>query len=198
MTADTKTINVYSERVSDYQELSSSAAENCNLQKFIDKLPVGANVFDIGAGPGHDAAQMAKAGLSVVALEPTPEFADLIEKQGIKVQRRTFSEIDEIEYFDAAWASFSLLHAKRVELPAHLKRIADSLKKGGRFVLGMKTGHGEFRDSLGRFYSYYTKDELTRLLENAGFVVENCKEGKAQGLAGNKEPYVVIEATLKT
>lgn len=198
MTADTKTIDVYRERVSDYQDLTAEATDYRNLQNFIDRLPAGSRVFDIGAGPGHDAVQMSEAGLTVVALEPTPEFADLIEKQGIRVQRKTFSEIDEVKYFDGAWASFSLLHAKRADMPLHLEQIAQALKPGSPFVLGMKTGSGEIRDDLGRFYSYYTVNELTELLQDAGFTVEATNEGVARGLAGNKDPYVIIEAVLKT
>lgn len=196
MTADARTIEAYSQRVSDYQEMVDSPSDYRNLQKFIDSLPDGARVFDIGAGPGHDALRMTKAGLNVTALEPTPEFADLIEKHGIRVQRKTFSGINEINYFDGAWASFSLLHARRTDLPNHLNQIAVALKPGGQFVLGMKTGSGETRDRFGRFYCYYAKHELIGLLQDAGFIFQDSKEGSARGLAGDREPYVIINAEL--
>lgn len=196
MTADTKTIEAYSQRVSDYQDVIDGSSDYRNLKAFIDGLPDGARVFDIGAGPGHDAVQMTEAGLDVTALEPTPEFADLIENQGIRVQRKTFSGINEEDYFDGVWASFSLLHATRTELPVHLKQIAHALKPGGLFVLGMKTGSGETRDKFGRFYSYYTRNELSGLLQDAGFTVQSSSEGSARGLAGSKEPYVIINAVL--
>ena len=141
---------------------------------------------------------MSDAGLSVVALEPTPEFAELIEQLGIEVQRKTFADIDELAKYDGAWASFSLLHAKRTDMPSYLQKIANALKPAGLFVIGMKTGSGEARDKLGRFYCYYTIDELRELLITAGFVVKRCTEGSARGLAGNKDPYVIIDAVLES
>ena len=195
MTADTKTIDVYRHRVADYQEMTADAEDYRNLDKFIEMLPNGGRVLDIGAGPGHDAKIMAKAGLNVVALEPTPEFADLIEKEGIEVKRKTFADINEVQLYDGAWASFSLLHAKREDMPSYLVKIATALKADGLFVLGMKTGHGERRDKLGRFYSYYSVDDLVLLLQEAGFKTLAIKQGSARGLAGDIDPYVVIEAT---
>lgn len=196
MTADPKTLAVYSQRIADYQEMTTGTQDYRNLGDFINSLPAGGSVYDIGAGPGQDAKVMKDAGLSVVALEPTPEFADLIEQHGIEVQRKTFAQIDEVAQYDGAWASFSLLHAKRVDLPSCLQKIATALKPGGLFVIGMKVGSGETRDKLGRFYSYYSTDELKELLSAAGFIVKRCTEGAARGLAGSKDPYVVIDSVL--
>lgn len=196
MTADPKTLAVYSERTAEYQEMTGGTQDYRNLDDFIENLPAGGIVYDIGAGPGHDAKIMSDAGLSVVALEPTPEFADLIEHLGIEVQRKTFADINEVAKYDGAWASFSLLHAKRADMPSYLQKIATALKPAGLFVIGMKTGSGERRDKLGRFYCYYTTDELQELLSAAGFVVTRCTEGAARGLAGNKDSYVIIDAVL--
>ena len=64
----------------------------------------------------------------------------------------------------------------------------------GIFHLGMKVGTGEKRDALGRFYTYYSVEELTEILVTAGFTLDYKKEGKEMGLAGEVEPFVMIKA----
>ncbi len=58
----------------------------------------------------------------------------------------------------------------------------------------MKLGAGEKRDSLGRFYTYYSVVELTEILTNSGFMLDYKKEGEELGLSGDVEPFVMIRA----
>jgi len=198
MVTDEKTIQAYREKFSEYEQLTSDVTDFRNLNKFIDALPHGALVYDLGAGPGHDALQMQQAGLSVVALEPTEEFANLMERNGITVERQSFSDISAVNRFDGVWASFSLLHAERGVFPELLILIARALKTRGLFTLAMKTGEGEARDKLGRFYTYYQRDELLQLLRDAGFEPGEIINGAAMGLAGEKEPYIIVASRLHT
>ena len=74
------------------------------------------------------------------------------------------------------------------------ERIVEALKPGGRFHIAVKTGTGEERDNLGRFYTYYTEQELTGLLEDAGLTVIDRREGCDRGLSGKKEPWIALVA----
>lgn len=195
MSKDNKTIEVYREKFDDYRNLTSTA-DFSMLNKFISHFSAGDKIYDVGAGPGHDAERMQQAGLTVVALEPTAEFADLIEERGICVERNTFSDIDAIKTYDGVWANFSLLHATRTDFVKHLGQIACALKPNGLFVMAMKTGTGEKRDDLGRFYSYYQIEELQQLLEDSGFRVKETHTGSGVGLAGVDDPYVTIWSQL--
>ena len=76
----------------------------------------------------------------------------------------------------------------------HRARIAAALKPGGRFHIGVKTGTGSARDSLGRFYTYYTEDELTGLLQDAGLTVFDRAEGTDPGLSGVPEHWICLAA----
>ena len=58
----------------------------------------------------------------------------------------------------------------------------------------MKEGVGERRDKLGRFYSYYSENELRRLVEAAGLKVDSVEKGKEAGLAGEVEPWIIMVA----
>jgi hypothetical protein len=58
----------------------------------------------------------------------------------------------------------------------------------------MKLGTGEQRDTIGRFYAYYTQAELTNHLKTAGFSVNRFGTGQSKGLAGFPEPWIIITA----
>ena len=58
----------------------------------------------------------------------------------------------------------------------------------------MKLGTGEQRDAIGRFYTFYSEDELRDHLERAGFTVASSREGADKGLAGTVDPFLIIQA----
>ena len=89
---------------------------------------------------------------------------------------------------------FSLLHAPRADLPRHLAAIRAALLPGGIAHVAMKLGTGEGRDRLGRFYTYLGRDELAELLTAAGLALLGERQGEEIGLAGQMEPYIVMDA----
>ncbi len=194
MSADRETLDVYEAQAGDYAARFGEEKKRPDLDALIGDLTKGADVLDLGAGPGNGAAYLAGAGLNVIALEPTEAFARMIEAKGIPVRRETFSDLTDIAAFDAIVANFSLLHAPRAAMPDHLAAIRRALKPGGIFLIGLKTGTGEERDAIGRFYTYYSIPELTGLLETAGFTIDTLREGTSEGLAGTEAPFVVMRA----
>lgn len=193
MSTDQETLDAYEAAAERYAEMAKGA-EKPELDALIDALGPGAKVLDLGCGPGADMARMATHGLEPVGLDPTPAFVQFGKEAGLDVRLGSFSDLDDTACYDAVWASFSLLHAPRDAFPGHLKRIHQALRPGGRFVLGMKTGTGEERDKLGRFYTYYTVPELAQALQAAGFSLAEIREGREPGLAGSVDPFAVITA----
>lgn len=196
MSTDRETLAAYAARIDDYRNMASESAQRNEFRDaFIAALPTDARVLDLGCGPGHDAAAMADAGLDVIAMDASPEMIAVASAiAGLTTRLASFADLSDVAAFDGVWASFSLLHAPRAEFPAHLGNIFRALKPGGLFMIGMKTGIGEARDALGRYYTYYEVKELTDLLQAAGFNVTTSKEGRAKGLAGPSEPFVVMTA----
>ena len=75
--SDAKTLQVYAQKADDYAKMIAPIAkEDSQLSAFIDALPAGGAVLDLGCGPGHFAARMAAAGLKVVAFDPVPEMIE--------------------------------------------------------------------------------------------------------------------------
>ena len=195
MTADRETLEVYGRKAADYVAMANRERNDRPLDAFIKSLPAQARVLDLGCGPGSAAARMAKAGMQVDAWDATPEMAALAREQfGLEVRVATFDELDADAVYDGVYANFSLLHAPRSEMPGHLDRIAKALTAHGLLHIGLKTGVGERRDSLGRFYAYYEESELAGLLDTAGFEILSRATGTEAGLDGVEAPWIVVRA----
>jgi SAM-dependent methyltransferase len=195
MTADSQTLGVYAEKAEDYANRFATGRPDPRLRDFIESLPTGGRVLDLGCGPGRAAAAMKEAGLQVDAWDASPEMAALAQERfGVAVRVAGFDELDASETYDGVYANFSLLHAPKAEMPGHLARIARALKPGGFLHLGLKAGTGEKRDSLGRFYAYYEDDEITGLLSDVGISVLTRATGAEAGLGGTVDPWIILKA----
>lgn len=195
--ADRETLAVYAERAADYAAKFGNAPDR-PLTAFMERLEPGARVLDLGCGTGNSAAALARAGFETVAWDASAEMVDIARRaHGVEAEVRAFDDLDAEHEFGGIWANFSLLHAPKAEMPAHLARIHRALKPGGIFHLGLKTGEGERRDALGRFYAYYTDAELTELLEEAGFTVKSRNFGAEEGLDGTVAPWIIVLAEAR-
>jgi SAM-dependent methyltransferase len=194
VSTDAETLKVYAANADRYGALATSESEARSLAAFLDRLADGAHVLDLGCGPGHHAAVMMARVFRVSAWDACPEFVADARARGVEAELRSFDDLTGQAVYDAVWASFSLLHAQRADLTRHLAAIGLSLRPGGHLFLGMKTGTGEGRDRLGRFYTYVTRPELEGLVADAGFRVLDVSEDAAPGLAGTTDPYILMTA----
>ncbi|TYB80020.1 class I SAM-dependent DNA methyltransferase [Maritimibacter fusiformis] len=193
MTADHETLLVYETRAHDYAELVGRAAAP-GFADFVAALPQGGHVLDLGCGPGDSARRFLDAGFSVDAVDAVPAMVSRARELGVPARQATFDQIDTLDTYDGIWANFSLLHAPRATFPGHLARLHRALKPGGRLHIGMKLGTGEARDRLGRFYTYYSEDELMRHLTKAGFTPTTTHHGAGTGLDGTRSPWIWVQA----
>ncbi|WP_417589185.1 class I SAM-dependent methyltransferase [Pararhodobacter oceanensis] len=192
-TGDAETLAVYQARAEDYARMIEDAAPDADLQAFIARLPVGATVLDLGCGPGAASAVMLAAGLEVDPVDATPAMVELARAcTGNRARLATFDDLIAHAAYDGVWANFSLLHAPRADLPRYLSAIRAALTEGGVFHIGMKLGAGEERDDLGRFYSYYSRDELAGLLAAAGLEILSEEIRTEAGLSGKPAAGITI------
>lgn len=192
--ADARTLSVYAAKAGDYARLVASDKPGRALLAFIDALPEGGRVLDLGCGVGDAAASMKAAGLEVEAWDASPEMAEIAQGRGVKVDIRTFDTLDAVDEYDGIHANFSLLHEPKSHMPDHLARIQKALAPGGHFHFGTKMGEGEARDALGRFYAFYTEAELETLFAEAGLTILARRHGEEAGLAGTVDPFIILLA----
>lgn len=192
--SDDQTIAVYQTRAAGYAELEISDTQIRALELFTAALPPKAHVLDLGCGPGIHARAIMDKGHTLDAIDATQAFVDAAIALGVPARVATFEDITSHNTYDGIWASFSLLHAPRADVPRYVKALAHALKPGGMFFLGMKTGTGEERDTIGRHYCYFTPTELEQLLTNEGLTITHREDGKEAGFAGTLDPFTLIHA----
>jgi len=194
--SDRETLDIYDARADDYARLVGTELKaDKHLQHFLDLLPAHADVLDLGCGPGHAAAIMAQAGHTATATDASAEMVKLARQYlGVTVRQETFDDITGVALYDGIWANFSLLHAEPDRLDTHMAALGTALRPGGVFHIGMKTGDGTHRDSIGRRYTYVTQDSLTALLEQVGLTPLGHWTGREKGLAGSIDPWIIIQA----
>ena len=197
MSADPETLAVYAKKADDYAALTAGDRPMPALAAFIQAVPRGGKVLDLGCGPGMSSAFMRDAGLRPDPVDASPEMIEIArDTHGLDARVATFDDLKEVDVYDGVWANFSLLHAPRADLPHHLTAIAQSMTPGGHFHIGMKTGTGERRDALGRRYTFVEVPELRGLLNAVGIEVLTEKEGSEPGLAGTVDPFVLMLGRL--
>ena len=187
--ADQHTLAAYAANTEKYREVVSEAGGNPTLTSFLAQLSPRSDILDFGCGVGDSAAAMQAAGHVVTCLDASPEMAAMAhELFGLEVEIKSFDEIEFEADFDAVWASFSLLHVPKSDLPDILARLTAALRTGGRLYIGLKTGHGEERDQFGRFYAYYEEKELVQHVRAAGLTPISITHDKIIGMSGAVEP----------
>ena len=190
---DKETLSAYASRVDDYKAMIKPEPA-VSLVAFADALPAGGRVLDLGCGPGHAAKYLAERGFESHAWDASPEMIAAVDTPGVETRVAVFEDLTESAAFDGIYASFSLLHAPRKNFAGHIARIAKALKPGGMLHLGLKTGTGEERDAIGRFYSYFTREEIMAALDANGLSPEWEHEGEELGLAGTMAPFILVRA----
>ncbi|MEX3008307.1 trans-aconitate 2-methyltransferase [Hoeflea sp. TYP-13] len=193
---DRKTIAAYNTRVKDYVRLTRRSRPDPTLIRFIERVCPGGFVLDLGCGPASASAVMRDHGLRVDPVDASPEMVHLANStHDIGARLANFHDIDAADTYDGVWANFSLLHALPEDFPKHLNALHRAIASGGVFHIGMKLGQGVKRDRLDRFYAYYTQDELSAHLTEAGFFIDDFSLGEGPGLAGEIEPWITVTAT---
>lgn len=191
---DKQTVGVYDEQAEAYAARFGDEIPK-DLIDFAALVPEGGAVLDFGCGPGGMAAWLAGQGFRVEAWDASPEMVRrAADHPGVTAREAVFDDLTEADCFDGVWASFSLLHARRQDLPRLISRIAAATRTGGAVYIGMKLGTGEHRDKLGRHYAYVTEDELLNWMEDAGLTIVTKRLGHGKGLAGTDDPFITVTA----
>jgi len=192
---DQGTMEAYATHVERYRKLVTKQGGNRRLAGFMARLQPGNAILDLGCGVGDSAAKMRTAGFEVSCVDASPDMAAMaMELHGIDVRQLGFDQLADKALYDGVWASFSLLHAPRADMPANLARIHTALKSGGLLYMGLKSGGHEERDAAGRFYAYFGEAELRDYLDAAGFSILTLETDSVTGMLGSPEPCIHITA----
>jgi SAM-dependent methyltransferase len=157
-------------------------ARNYNDWLFERARPyLGRRALDAGAGIGTFVERAARAGTSVVALEPDPDFVARLRDRFVGVQNvqviqgNVESLPAHLGEFDSIICFNVLEHVPDDEAAAQAFR--ERLAPGGRLLLLVPAHerlYGGFDRSVGH-ERRYERDRLRRLLESAGFELDELR-----------------------
>ncbi|MES2134910.1 MAG: class I SAM-dependent methyltransferase [Patescibacteria group bacterium] len=139
-------------------------------------LPL-AKVLDVGCGDERDIRTFREKGVNVEGLDYSHTSVEVLKQ---KFPTGKFYEADmratglESESYDGIWACASILNLKKTDVPVALVEFNRILKANGVLFISVKEGEGErmVPDKAGeRFFSFYSEEELKRMIESASFQV---------------------------
>jgi len=160
LSTDPGTIAFYQARAPHYV-LTFGQRHSFQLDAFLDRLPQGGRVLELGCGGGQDAARIAARGFVIDATDAAPAMvAKANERWDVGARVMAFDELGAEAAYAGVWAHASLLHCPRAALPDVLARIHRALRPGGWHFASYKLGEAEGRDDLGRFYNFPSADWL--------------------------------------
>ena len=132
---------------------------------FLNLIPEGDHILDLGCGSGRDSRFFLDHGYTVTAVDASDELANLAsEFIGKPVEKLSFQELDYSEAFNGIWACASLLHCPKSEMGGVMQRMIKALKTNGIIYMSFKHGTDERIDERGRFFNDYTETEMSKLL----------------------------------
>lgn len=139
--------------------------------KFYEALS-GDRILDVGCGPGADSAVFADEGYDVTGFDLTPEFIRTARErvsEGLFVRGDMRQLPFHSNSFDGVWSCASFLHVPRPNAPSTLQEFRRVLDDDGAVYLSLKLGDGGEYDTNGRYFEFYTPEEVRSLLANVGF-----------------------------
>lgn len=190
---DSRTLAFYSAEAPVYAASGPSGVSR-HLDAFLDRLPPGADILELGCGGGTDAAHMIARGFAV---DPTDGVAAVAAKAqariGVPVRVMRFDELDAVGRYDAVWAAGSLLHVPRGDLIEVIRRIYRALRPGGLHFASYKGGGREGRDQAGRYFNYLALAEVESAYSSAGsWDLIQSTENMGGGYDCGQGPWVQI------
>lgn len=160
-------------------KLGSPVAELLNARP-------GERVLDLGCGEGTLTEELSRSGAEVIGVDPSDDMLKSAKSRGLDVFKGDAENLTFNEEFDAVFSNAALHWVKDLEKAA--ASVFRSLRSGGRFV-------GEFGGAMNvsslcsvfqmvakqrgvaleMSWNFPTADEWQKILESAGFTVQESK-----------------------
>lgn len=199
-----KTIEFYDKNVQEYLKNTIGLQDADWLRKFCELLPNRGIVLDAGCGFGRDCEYFVDRGFDIYGIDLSKNMIDYAKKFAPEAKYSVMDMMDlkfENNYFDGIWCSATLLHLSKKDVPLALAEFRRVLKQNGILFLDIKEGTGEkvikdqrYHDQE-KFYSYFQKDEIKKILEDQNFSLIEYQETfrKENYTKGSKLSYLLAK-----
>ena len=149
---------------------------------FIQKLPVGSRVLDVGCGSGVKSEYLIAHGLSLTGIDVSDKLLEIARREVPegRFMALSMTELDSMQQtFDGVFAQASLLHIPKKDASLVVQKMAKRLVPRGFLYIAVKEAHKgrpeeevvrehDYGQKFERFFSYFTVPELETYLVDAG------------------------------
>lgn len=153
------------------------------LNDFCKLLKPGDKVIDAGCGAGRDTNLFQQKGFDEIGIDISK---NIIEEARRKYPKTNFTVADilnlqfENSTFDAVWSHGSIVHFDNEnDVLESISEFYRVLKTGGKLHLLVKSKSSQRIDSISkneRYYNYFSKDEISNILKDRGFKIDETDE----------------------
>lgn len=183
-----KTRQTYRQIAAAYAEAQQDRAHLlAQLEQFMQLVPEGGIVLDVGCGPGWDTAVFQSRHFSAIGLDYSLEMMQTGKEQHQLHLPFAQADMRHLPIPQAAvaglWCCASLLHLEREDVLPTLQEFWRVLVPDGILYVAVKLGAGEgwvptsYGQPLPRFFTYWQPETLDPLLETAAFhIIDGWEE----------------------
>jgi SAM-dependent methyltransferase len=163
----------YQNNCAEYYKRTVSVDPSSFLSPFVNAIPKGCSILDIGCGSGRDLLWLKNQCFQVTGFEISKGLAQLARiHSGCEVIGGDFETYDFSRLaFDAILASGSLVHVAHERLANVMRNIKQALVTGGFFYVSLKEGKNTYQDKTGRIFYLWQDSDLRNLFSKLSFKV---------------------------
>ncbi|RZL17428.1 MAG: class I SAM-dependent methyltransferase [Pedobacter sp.] len=160
-----KNLDYYNNNAEQFFEQTYQVDMHSLYQQFLEHVPQGGSILDLGCGSGRDALAFKNMGYRIEATDYSSELVEKARKlTGLNVRLESFYELSETNKYHGIWACASLLHCQREQLSSVIKRMLNALKSAGVIYMSFKYGADD-REAAGRSFTDLDDTQAEALLE---------------------------------
>lgn len=191
-----RTIDYYNDNADEYFNSVISADMTENYTRFLQYVPKGASIVDLGCGSGRDLKYFKDNGYEAEGLDASEKLCILArEYSGCPVLCTDFLSWKTERRYDAFWANASLLHLTGKDIITFFAQKTKYLADNGIFYMSMKTGIPQGDDPKGRYFTPFSEELLEQLLKASKLeLIDRWSNSDALGRSDTKWMSVVLRA----
>jgi SAM-dependent methyltransferase len=152
------------------------------LVEWLQGIPAGARLLDLGCGGGKDAGDLDRRGYRVVGVDRTSALlsAGRCRYPSLPLVRADLRDLPfQAMSFDGLWAAASLMHLPKPDARRILADLCKLVRPGGLFAAtvtyGVKSRLVTDGWVPGRYFARWKKEELARAVRRAGWKILELK-----------------------
>ena len=159
------TLDFYNNNSKTYIETTLTIDMSNLYKEFLNNIPKGGIILDLGCGSGRDSKAFIDKGYKITAVDGSKELAQSASKLiGQEVLVSKFEDLSLIDKFHGIWACASLLHVNKKDILDVIKNVSSNLNDNGIFYMSFKYGEDEYIDEKGRYFNCYTEETFNELI----------------------------------